>query len=185
MGTAATAGAVVGILTTRLRRTAGGDHLTGLPNRGWWEESLERELRQAERTGRPVSVALIDLDHFKACNDEHGHEAGDRLLKAASAAWSSELRAGDLLARLGGDEFGVLLPDTPEHLALAIVQRLRAATPRSQTASAGVCEWDGSASGQELINEADRALYEAKRSGRDRCILARRRSRPARTSLPV
>src|SRR6185436_11043137 len=84
-----------------LGRQARTDALTGLANRRGWDEQLDRELAQASRSGRPVSVALLDLDDFKRYNDAHGHQAGDRLLVAAAAAWEGQLRDGDVLCRWG------------------------------------------------------------------------------------
>jgi diguanylate cyclase (GGDEF)-like protein len=149
----------------RLART---DSLTGVANRRAWDEELPRELSRAARTGQTVCVALLDLDHFKAYNDEHGHQAGDRLLKAASAAWEGLLRKTDLLARYGGEEFAVLLPDCPLGSAMEIAERLRTAQPEG-TCSIGVADWDGRQDEEELIARADRALYAAKAGGRDQC----------------
>ena len=116
-----------------------------------------------------MCVALLDLDHFKAYNDEHGHQAGDRLLKAASAAWEGRLRKTDLLARYGGEEFAVvLLPDCQLGNAMEIAERLRTAQPEG-TCSIGVADWDGRQDGDELIGRADRALYAAKAGGRNQC----------------
>ncbi|NJC72343.1 GGDEF domain-containing protein, partial [Planosporangium thailandense] len=95
---------------TQLAALAHNDGLTGVPNRRAWELELPRELAKARRGRTPVSVALLDIDHFKRYNDRFGHQAGDELLKAAVAAWGSQLRPGDLLARYGGEEFGVVLP---------------------------------------------------------------------------
>ena len=115
-----------------------------------------------------MCVALLDLDHFKAYNDEHGHPAGDRLLKAASAAWEGRLRKTDLLARYGGEEFAVLLPDCQLGNAMEIAERLRTAQPEG-TCSIGVADWDGRQDEDELIARADRALYAAKAGGRNQC----------------
>jgi diguanylate cyclase (GGDEF)-like protein len=115
-----------------------------------------------------VCVALLDLDHFKAYNDEHGHPAGDRLLEAASAAWESRLRKTDLLARYGGEEFAVLLPECQLDNAMEIAERLRTAQPEG-TCSIGVADWDGRQGEDELIARADRALYAAKAGGRNQC----------------
>jgi diguanylate cyclase (GGDEF)-like protein len=122
----------------RLART---DSLTGVASRRAWDEELPRELARAARSGQPVCVALLDLDHFKACNDEHGHQAGDRLLKAATA-WEGRLRKTDLLARYGGEEFAILLPDCALDDAMEIAERLRTAQPEG-TRSIGVADWDG------------------------------------------
>jgi diguanylate cyclase (GGDEF)-like protein len=113
---------------------------------------------------------MLDLDHFKSFNDERGHQAGDRLLKHATAAWASQLRSSDMLARYGGEEFAVLLPGCALSDAESLLKRLRVVMPESQTVSAGIACWDGSESAEELVGRADVALYEAKRAGRDRLI---------------
>lgn len=98
-------------LFSRLERTARTDDLTGLPNRRDWDEHLNRELVRARRHGAPLSVAMIDLNHFKDYNDRLGHQAGDRLLKEAAASRQARLRESDLIARYGGEEFAVALPE--------------------------------------------------------------------------
>jgi diguanylate cyclase (GGDEF)-like protein len=110
-----------------------------------------------------VSIAVLDLDGFKALNDTHGHAAGDRCLKDCVAAWSAQLRPADLLARLGGDEFAILLPGCELADAQAVAARVRAATP-GIGCSVGVAEWDGAESSQALHRRADRMLYAAKRA---------------------
>jgi len=155
-----------------LRRVARTDALTGAPNRRAWDEQLAVELARARRTGAPVSVALLDLDHFKAFNDRRGHPAGDRLLREATAGWHGQLRAVDVLARYGGEEFGLILPGCAPAEAAAIVDRLRSLTPDGETSSAGVAGWDGRESAEELVARTDRALYGAKRAGRDRTVVA-------------
>jgi diguanylate cyclase (GGDEF)-like protein len=158
-------------LLSRLESIARTDDLTGLANRRAWEEQLPREVLRATRSRQSLCVAMIDLDHFKHFNDERGHQAGDRLLKEAAAEWSEELRGTDLLARYGGEEFALALPACPPDEALLVVERLREATPEDQTCSAGIAHWDGEESAATLIGRADDALYEAKRTGRDRCVV--------------
>jgi diguanylate cyclase (GGDEF)-like protein len=158
-------------LVSRLEMVARTDDLTGLANRRAWDEQLPREMLRAKRDEKPLCVAMVDLDHFKRFNDERGHQAGDRLLKEAAAEWSGELRATDLLARYGGEEFALALPACPPDQALMVVERLRAATPEDQTCSAGIAHWDGLESAAALVGRADTALYEAKRTGRDRSIV--------------
>lgn len=148
------------------------DALTGLPNRRAFDGQLDRELARAERTGVSVCVGMLDLDHFKTFNDTHGHAGGDRLLREAGASWNETLRGSDILARHGGDEFTLLLPDCHEADGLALVERLRAATPPGQTVSTGVAEWDGEETAAELLARADAALYRAKAEGRDRALVA-------------
>ncbi|MEA2322914.1 MAG: hypothetical protein QOD81_2764 [Solirubrobacteraceae bacterium] len=142
------------------------DPLTGLANRRAWDRALARE-RDAHRgiDGR-LSVAVIDLDHFKLFNDAHGHLAGDQLLRGAAAAWSDCIRERDVLARLGGDEFALLCPGTPAGDAALVADRLRDALPHQQRCSVGVATWDGAEPGDALVERADRALYAAKRRGR-------------------
>lgn len=151
-----------------LEQTARLDHLTGLPNRRALDERLAAETTRARRNGRALSVALIDLDHFKRFNDERGHQAGDKLLKLAALRWRQALRPGDVIARYGGEEFVLVLPDCDLETAPGVVQRLIEATPEKQTCSAGVATWDPEESVEDVISRADRALYVAKDAGRDR-----------------
>jgi diguanylate cyclase (GGDEF)-like protein len=145
------------------------DALTGLPNRRAWDGHLAEMLAE----DRPLTVTMLDLDYFKAFNDTQGHPAGDRLLRETAAAWREELRAGDLIARLGGDEFALLLPDCNVANALDVVERLRRRIPSGQTCSAGIATHVPGAPPEELMLQADTALYEAKTAGRDRtCMTA-------------
>jgi len=159
----------------RLERLARTDPLTGLPNRRAWHEHLQREIARSMRYGSPVSVGLVDLDHFKVFNDRHGHQAGDRLLRALGGEANERLRATDLLARYGGEEFALILPGCPIERAHDIVERLREGVPADQTCSAGVAMWDGRETLDDLMARADTALYEAKRKGRNRTELAHHR----------
>jgi diguanylate cyclase (GGDEF)-like protein len=155
------------------------DELTGLPNRRAWSTELPAAIERARRDRVELSIAMLDLDHFKRFNDEYGHQAGDRLLKGATAAWSAQLRAVDQLARYGGEEFIVLLPGATAELATGVLERLRASTPAGQTFSAGVATWDGSETSEDLIARADQALYQAKAAGRDRILVASMAARTA------
>ncbi len=155
-----------------LRAQARRDVLTGLPNRREWDERLAAERARARREGQPFTVALLDLDHFKRYNDLHGHPAGDVVLREAAAAWRGALRVTDLLARWGGEEFALLLPGCRAAEAVLLLDRVRGLTPRGQTCSAGLAEWDGREDADELIARADAALYEAKGGGRDRTVVA-------------
>lgn len=123
-------------LVRRLAIDARTDVLTGMENRRSWEEELPRALRRAERLGHPLSVALVDSDHFKHYNDAHGHPAGDAALREIGVRWRAQVRDIDLLARIGGAELGLLLPGCDAHAALAAVDRLRADLPAGLTASA-------------------------------------------------
>ena len=156
----------------QLRALTRVDELTGLPNRRAWSSELPRVIERARRDGVPLSVAMIDLDRFKRFNDEFGHPAGDRLLKSAALAWAAELRAVDSIARYGGEEFIVLLPSADAIEATAVLERLRGVTPAGQTFSAGLATWDTHETSDQLISRADRALYEAKATGRDRIVIA-------------
>ena len=155
------------VLLSQLETRARTDDLTGLPNRRAWDEQISQELTRAKRAASPLSVAMLDLDHFKRFNDTRGHQAGDRLLKELSGAWTGELRPNDLLSRYGGEEFALALPLCPADEAVAIVERLRARIPDGQSCSAGIVTWDGAESAGELLGRADQALYDAKRSGRN------------------
>ncbi|HEY7267884.1 MAG TPA: GGDEF domain-containing protein [Solirubrobacterales bacterium] len=160
------------LLATRLERAARTDALTGLPNRRAWDEELEREILHAARTETPLCMALLDLDFFKQFNDLNGHPAGDSHLKEVAALWRERLRSADLVARYGGEEFAVLLTATDALQAREVIETLRDCVPLDQTVSAGIAQWDGAESGLELFARADAALYEAKRSGRDRTVAA-------------
>jgi diguanylate cyclase (GGDEF)-like protein len=160
-------------LIHKLERLSRLDSLTGLLNRRVFSEELDREIAAATRHGRPLSVVLLDLDFFKRYNDAHGHQAGDRLLAAAAVAWTALLREFDLVARYGGEEFVVILPDCGLDDAVATADRLREATPGGTTCSAGVATLEAGDSTDQLIERADRALYEAKASGRNRTCAGR------------
>lgn len=155
-------------LLGRLTQIALTDELTGLPNRRAWDERLEQAIRDAE----PICVAILDLDRFKDFNDDHGHQAGDRMLKEAAAAWRAELRPTDTLARYGGEEFVVLLHGNDQEAAQRVVERLRGATPRAQSCSAGIARREEREGAAALLGRADEALYEAKRAGRNRSLIA-------------
>lgn len=159
--------------SAKLRDLALEDPLTGLPNRRALQTHLASSLERARRENQPLALVLLDLDHFKRFNDEFGHVAGDHLLKSAAAAWSGELRAVDMIARVGGEEFVVVLPSTSATDAEAVVSRLQGVTPVGQTFSAGIAEWDGQALFEELVQNADEAMYQAKRHGRNRFEHAR------------
>jgi diguanylate cyclase (GGDEF)-like protein len=152
-----------------LRELSERDALTGVLNRRAWDQLLSSALRKG---AQPLFVAMLDLDHFKAYNDNHGHLAGDELLRRAARAWRSAIRAGDVLARYGGEEFAVLLAGCEEEEAIEIAERLRRATLDEQRVSIGLARWDGRENAHSLVERADRALYVAKRAGRNRVALA-------------
>ena len=172
VGTSLVAGAIIQALVSQVRNMADHDGLTGVANRRRLDAELNREMVRAGRTETPLCVAIFDLDHFKAFNDELGHPEGDKHLKVTADQWRSELREGDLLARQGGEEFAVILPDCNIQHAATTADRLRSAVPHGQTASAGVAQWNGAESSASLLGRADAALYEAKVAGRDRTVQA-------------
>jgi diguanylate cyclase (GGDEF)-like protein len=155
-------------LVRQLAALADTDPLTGLPNRRTWN----RELARALNTTSPaqVCVAMLDLDHFKAFNDTHGHLAGDLQLQACAVNWQAQLRAGDVVARIGGEEFAILLPACSIGDAAIVVERLRLATPGNATCSAGLAQCADADTPDSLLARADAALYAAKRNGRDQIL---------------
>lgn len=161
-----------GQLVEQLQEMARTDSLTGLLNRRAMTEALERDVAGSRRLKRPMSIAMMDLDHFKAFNDRFGHQAGDRLLVNAARRWTAELRPMDTIARYGGEEFLVLLPGCEVATAAMIADRLRAAVPERQTCSVGVAQWDGVESTASFVARADAALYAAKAAGRDMTVVA-------------
>jgi diguanylate cyclase (GGDEF)-like protein len=152
-------------LLEQLDILAHADPLTGIANRRAWEAELERGLARGRRTGEPVSVALLDIDSFKAVNDAYGHSGGDSLLVAVASAWTEALRPDDALARIGGDEFAVLMPNCTEHEAGYVVERLRSGMPGPHSFSVGLATWDRAEPADRLMGRADDALYAAKRDG--------------------
>jgi diguanylate cyclase (GGDEF)-like protein len=174
VGTSAVAAAFINRVVERIRVHARTDFLTGAANRWAWDLELQRTIQEAP-TGiceAGLVVALLDLDHFRVYNEEHGHRSGDRMLQEVSARWRKLVGPGDVLARHGGEEFAVLIRDATPAAALALVDRLRQATPRGHTCSAGLAVWDGSEPPDALMARADEALFDAKRQGRNRTVLA-------------
>jgi diguanylate cyclase (GGDEF)-like protein len=167
-----------------LQTLAAIDFLTGIYNRRQFEALARAELARCQRYMRPLSVLMIDIDHFKAVNDRLGHAAGDRVLQNVASICRAEKRDSDIIARIGGEEFAVMLPETTETAALQFAERLRNQVRDSApmifgekvsvTISIGVAGATIRTAGIEtLLRQADRALYEAKRSGRDRVVLSR------------
>ena len=166
-----------------LERRATRDSLTGLLNRAGFRRRLAEEAARADRTGSPLSLALLDLDHFKRINDAHGHPAGDRALVEVAARLRAVSRPDDHVARLGGEEFAWLLPASGGEDALRAAERAREAVAAmaldglgALTVSIGVCELAPGGGGDvdDLYRVADAALYRAKADGRDRCRLGAR-----------
>jgi diguanylate cyclase len=179
-------GVVLGDLGESLRRQADTDYLTGLLNRSGFLAAATRERSVADRSGQPLTLAVLDLDGFKKINDRDGHAAGDRLLAALGRDWRSSLRSGDILARHGGDEFVLLMPCTTPSGAEAVFRRMRA--PHDAVSwSCGVSEWLAGESLDAALARADRRLYRAKAKQRvELAALARddSPSRPAHALLP-
>jgi diguanylate cyclase (GGDEF)-like protein len=144
------------------------DELTGLVNRRVLRETLDEELARAAERESALSLAILDLDSFKKVNDARGHQAGDRLLRAAAAAWAGALDVQGTVGRYGGDEFMVILPGLDPTEGAAATERLRRVVPEGATCSAGVATWDGAQTAAQLIAAADAFLYAAKAAGRDR-----------------
>jgi diguanylate cyclase (GGDEF)-like protein len=151
-------------LMEQLERLAHTDELTGLPNRRALHEALTREMARSVRDHQPLSVAMIDVDDFKALNDEHGHLFGDQVLKRLSSAWSAVVRRADLLARYGGDEFVAVLRACGPAEVQVVAERLIRATPGEHSISVGTATWDGVQDLDALLSDADVQLYIAKRS---------------------
>jgi len=165
-------------LNAELERLATTDALTGLPNRRLFEDALHREVERSRRTGEQFSLVILDVDHFKRVNDQHGHDAGDAVLWHFGCELAGAARDADLPARFGGEEFVVLMSGCDERAALAAADRLRRAAvagdaPLPISASAGVATFGVHAhDGAALFAAADAALYDAKRGGRDRVCAA-------------
>lgn len=169
-------------LRETLRNQSIRDPLTGLFNRRYMEETLEREMRRTERSRQPLGVVMLDLDHFKHFNDTYGHDAGDMLLREMGLLLNTQLRGSDIACRYGGEEFALILPEVPldiirqrvEALRLGLRQlnvRHRGQSLGTVTASAGIAMFpEHGAAGETLLRAADHALYRAKAEGRDRVV---------------
>jgi diguanylate cyclase (GGDEF)-like protein len=167
---------------TRVRLLSLTDELTGLPNRRAFMRRLEDEVARVQRYGFPLSFILIDMDHFKAVNDEYGHAAGDEVLRVYSKNILSIFRHHDMVARYGGEEFAVLLPNTDSDGAVRALNKVRRRARETRwqsngtvsdvpTFSAGVSLYKSGESASAFIERADKALYRAKRLGRNRIEL--------------
>jgi diguanylate cyclase (GGDEF)-like protein len=162
-----------------LRRLATQDSLTGATNRRGFMDRLLRAQSEAEAQAEPLSLVMVDLDHFKRINDEHGHGVGDAVLREVAHRMRRQIRRADLLGRLGGEEFAILLPDTDlvgartqaEHL-MAALRSLPFPAVGTVTASLGVAQWNGREAASSWLHRADLALYEAKHLGRNRLVVA-------------
>jgi diguanylate cyclase (GGDEF)-like protein len=170
-------------LHTRLREEAIRDPLTGLYNRRYLDETLQRELTRARRDGHPLSILMGDIDHFKSLNDNYGHQAGDKVLQALGDLLRHHARSSDIPCRYGGEEFVVVLPDMPLEAARQRAELVRrdfadlritfGGAQLAATLSIGVSVYPGHGkTADELIGVADQFLYEAKQSGRNRVCSA-------------
>jgi diguanylate cyclase (GGDEF)-like protein len=167
-------------LVSRLERQAAEDPLTGLANQRAFYHACAAEFNRAQRAESDVSIVMLDLDHFKVINDVHGHLHGDRVLLAVADALRRSVRGHDAVARMGGEEFAILLPDADAEAAFDTAERARSAIAQVPVAgvtlscSAGVATASpGDSSPVDLLALADRALYQAKRLGRDRTVISR------------
>ncbi len=168
-------------LRETLRHQSLSDPLTGLYNRRYMEDQLDREILRAARTGRSVGVVVVDVDNFKRINDNHGHSAGDSLLTAIALTLQDNVRALDTVCRLGGDEFVIVLPDSSRSSAAQRAEHVREAVRRldhrlerkfsAVTLSMGVAVFpDDGKNSSDLLHAADEAMYRAKETGRDRVV---------------
>jgi diguanylate cyclase len=158
------------------------DPLTRIPNRLAWEQRIAAELERWQKSRKPVCVVAWDIDGFKAINDRYGHRAGDKVLAVVAESLAAGIRSTDFVARYGGEEFVMLLPETALNKGAAVVDQMRMAvaetgfhfrgTPVSVTISCGITELREGDSADEVFDRADRAMYEAKNSGRNRVVSA-------------
>jgi diguanylate cyclase (GGDEF)-like protein len=167
-------------LQREFQRHASLDALTGLNNRRWLDEMVPRQLKRSRFQQRPLTLIMLDVDHFKRFNDDHGHQAGDFVLFAVAQILRSRLRPTDLLGRYGGEEFTIVLPDTNAIGAVIAAERVRRSVEETElvlpdgrplprvTVSLGIAAADSDTTVSQLFERADRALYRAKQNGRNR-----------------
>ncbi len=166
----------------RIQELANRDSLTGLYNRRYAQELIDHHVHLKDRNHRPLAMALIDLDHFKRVNDEHGHAMGDRVLQAFAQQARQVTRDADIVARWGGEEFLIVMPETSAEGAALLLDRLREALATVCVSedvptlrilfSAGIAEHGPGESSDQTLHRADLALYQAKSAGRHRSVLA-------------
>jgi diguanylate cyclase (GGDEF)-like protein len=180
-----------------VQRQATVDDLTGLYNHRFLIDSLGQQVALAERLGTPLAILMLDIDHFKALNDSHGHHAGDLALSTFARTVAGNVRRADLTARYGGEEFVVLMPNTTSREAFMVAEKIRLAVaatdvdlpdrvPVRMTVSIGVAAYpDDTDNGADLFGLADDALYQAKRMGRDRtCMTGAPHDEPSTRARP-
>jgi diguanylate cyclase (GGDEF)-like protein len=161
-----------GALIQRLEWQATTDGLTGVLNRRAWDRALLLALERAARGNSVSSVVMLDLDHFKRFNDRYGHPAGDKVLRLTAQVLQRSTRVTDTVARYGGEEFALCLEGCAPEDARALLERLRTDIPANMTFSAGVTGTRGAESASAVLERADKALYAAKRAGRNRVMLS-------------
>jgi diguanylate cyclase (GGDEF)-like protein len=170
------------LVAADLREALALDALTGIASRPYCEARLTQEIKMARGGESPLSVLMVDIDHFKRVNDTLGHATGDRVLACVGQVLAAELRGDDVAARWGGEEFVVLLPGASAEEAAAVAERLRTQVQAETaaleggapvTVSIGIAQWRDGESPSEIVGRADAALYESKRGGRDRVTAAR------------
>lgn len=164
------------------KRRATHDGLTGLPNRDAYQQRLDEELTRKARYGGPLTMVIADVDHFKRINDNYGHLAGDKVLQLLAKAMRKSIRDVDFIGRYGGEEFVMLMPETNAEEALAAMEKLRTKVENSPfnfrkervpiTMSFGISEFNSMEDGETVFERADKALYQAKAEGRNRCIVS-------------
>ena len=164
-----------------LQILASTDALTGAANRREFLARVEKEMAKSRRSKAPISLVMLDLDHFKQVNDQHGHMVGDEVLKAVVSLADAQVRPGDVVGRFGGEEFAILLPNTVAQDAMIMAQRLRetlattwidcGTVSLSTTVSMGVAQWLDGDTPQQWFAKADMRLYQAKQRGRNQVVL--------------